>query len=200
MSGAEIVRTIGRSLQPDAIFFLDTNVFTRKMDKALWDMFLSRQVRVASMVWKELLPWMQNPFANREIRDIFVNSVRNQIAQATGPAVTTSESGNGSVIGPTGIEVVLVDDQYIRHGYYYFLELLGTRKQMGIRVAEDLERKLGRPPRDDEFLSDVQRHLGERGFQLAKKGKDAKGSPNLFSDEETVVVAWLTAITPLTNT
>jgi hypothetical protein len=47
---------------PDAILFLDTNVFTKELDLSAWDALFSRRILITPRVWKELRPWLKTPF------------------------------------------------------------------------------------------------------------------------------------------
>jgi hypothetical protein len=52
---------------PDAILFLDTNVFTKELDLSVWDALFSRRILITPRVWKELRPWLKTPFRNKPI-------------------------------------------------------------------------------------------------------------------------------------
>ena len=92
------------------------------------------------------------------------------------------------------IEVLFLNEDFTNHGYDYYLRLLALRKAMGQAAANILTRQLGQSPTKDQFLAEIQSHLGRRGFLIAKKGLEAANSPNKLTDEHLVVMAVLTAI------
>jgi hypothetical protein len=193
VSAADLGKMIGRSLG-NAILFLDTNVFTTALEDQVWDSILKRQILITPMVWKELQDWVKTPFQNPRIRDIVIKALRAQVQREQGHPTPPNPAPLGDEVPQPKIEVVFPDENYKTHGYEYYLRLLQLRKAMGPAAASLLKTKLGREPTNDEFLAEVQGHLGERGLLLAKKGKEKLHSPNLFTDEQLVVMAFLTAI------
>src|SRR5208282_1010821 len=178
---SDLVDAVSASLK-DAIFFPDTGVLTRDLDVAVWNALCARHILIAPGVWKELLPWLKTPFCNKGVRDSVVAAVKNQVRVADQGA------------GPSNIEVLLLNEDFINHGYEYYLKLLTLRKMMGPVATAVLTKKLGRAPTQEEFHAEVQRQFGERGFLLARKGLDGANSPNRTTDEHLVVAAFLTAI------
>ncbi|HEV3387087.1 MAG TPA: hypothetical protein VG097_19870 [Gemmata sp.] len=204
MSGAELAASFGPSVKSNAIFFLDTSIFSTCTNKPLWNLFLSRQVLITPMVWTELLPWLKNPHKNQDIRKIVLDAVGNQLALINQLALASNRASPpivqiNSVIPEHYRMSVCLDDSHMgklcrEHAYDYYFKLLSLRKIMGPVIAKALERQHNRPPTQDEFTAAVQSQFGERGLQFAQKGKKNIGSANLFSDEQTVVMAILTAI------
>jgi hypothetical protein len=192
-SAADVAAMIDRSLD-DAVLFLDTNVFTTALDNQVWDSFLRRKILIAPMIWKELLDWMKTPYQNPNIRDRVIECVEAQVKKGQDPAMPQAQIHQVLSSAHPDIEVGFVNDTYTTHAYEYYLRLLQLRKVIGPVAAGVLERKLGRPPTSDEFLAEVQGRFGERGFLLAKKGREKLHSKNLFTDEQLVVMAFLTAI------
>jgi len=189
-----MARNIRMTLQPGAIFFLDTNIFTTRLDKETWDLFLSTQVLIAPTIWKELHPWLKTPRVNQEIRDLVLKGINRQVSREPNDRKRTIIIHPASVVDEPRIEVVFIDDEHLRHGYNYYYRLLALRKLMGPITVSVLKRELGRPPTDDEFLAEAQGRFGERGFHLAKKGIARLGAFNQFADEELLLFAVLTAI------
>jgi hypothetical protein len=204
MSGAELAASFGPSVKSDAIVFLDTSIFSTCTSKPLWNLFLSRQVLITPMIWTELRPWLTNPHKNQEIRRVVLDSVGNQVALIKQLDLVANEASPPIVQDNAGIlkrrrVSVCLDDSHLgklcrAHAYDYYVRLLSLRKIMGPVIAEAFERKHKRPPSPDEFTATVQSQFGERGLQFARKGKDDSGSANMFTDEQTVVMAVLTAI------
>jgi hypothetical protein len=184
---SDLANAIGVASLPNAICFLDTNIFTKHLEMAVWDALCARRIFIVPGVWKELLPWLKTPFYNKSIRDSVIEAVKNQATRA------------GRVQGGPGfpnIEVLLDTDihGYADHGYEYYLKLLTLRKVMGPLATAVLTKKLGRAPTQDEFVAEVQSKFGERGSLLARKGIVAANSPNRLTDEHLVISAVLTAI------
>jgi hypothetical protein len=179
-----LVEAISVSSLDDAIFFLDTNVLTRKLDPEIWRALCSRRMLITPGVFKELLPWLKNPFCNPDIRDSVADALKAQVGL------------EGKRQGATlpRIEVLLVDDEHRRHAYAYYLNLLAMRKAVGPLAVAVLTKGLGRAPTQDELVAELQGNLGERGLHMAQKGIEAASSPNKLTDEELVVLAVLTAI------
>jgi hypothetical protein len=77
-----LIHAIKVAALPNAVLFLDTNVFVKELDLSVWDAFFSRRILITPRVWKELLPWLKNPFHNKPIRDRVVAGVQNQARSA----------------------------------------------------------------------------------------------------------------------
>jgi hypothetical protein len=191
-SAADLVQAIGVSALPDAILFLDTNVFTKELDMSVWDAFDKRRIFITPGVWKELLPWLKTPFYNKAIRDRVIAAIDNQVSSATGSQFPHPQGSPLSDIPK--IEVLFLGEDFASHGYNYYFKLLALRKVWGPMTTSLLTKKLGRSPTDDEFLAQVQGFLGARGFRIAKKGLEATNSVNKLTDEQLVLMAILTAI------
>jgi hypothetical protein len=190
----ELVHAISVAALPDAILFLDTNIFTRKMDMSVWDAFFTKRMLITPGVWKELLPWLKTPFCNKAIRDRVVAAVQSQARSKDGAKQLPNPLTPLSHEIPK-MQVLFVDDHFTSHAYEYYVRLLALRKAIGPIAASLLAKKLGREPTNDEFLAEVQGRFGPRGLLIAKKGLEAAKSPNKLTDEQLVVMAVLTAIT-----
>jgi hypothetical protein len=83
------------------------------------------------------------------------------------------------------------NDDFTTHGYSYYVGLLAIRKMWGPLAIAVLAKQFGRPQTNDEFVAEVQRHLGARGLLLARKGLAAAKSDNKHTDEHLVVTAVL---------
>lgn len=192
-SPADLAHMIGVSAMKDAVVFPDTSIFTTEMlDTSVWDALYTKRILITPGVWKELLPWLKTPFRNKAVRDRVFAAVQQQVNSGPGRGPSIAQTfPSGDV---PKIEVQFVDEEFAKHGYEYYYKLLALRKIIGPVVASVLTKKLGRAPTNDEFLAEVQSHLGPRGFLLAKKGLEAANSPNKLTDELLVVMAVLTAI------
>jgi hypothetical protein len=179
-----LVHAIGVASLQDAIFFLDTNVFTKQLEAAVWDALCTRRILITPGVWKELLPWLKTPFCNKTIRNAVIAAARRQVSGASKPQESALPK----------IEILPLNEDFTRHGYEYYLKLLTLRKVIGPLATAVLTKRLGRAPTHDEFLAEVQGNFRERGFRIARKGSEATNSPNKLTDEHLVVAAVLTAI------
>jgi hypothetical protein len=190
-----LIHAIKVAALPNAVLFLDTNVFVKELDLSVWDAFFSRRILITPRVWKELLPWLKNPFHNKPIRDRVVAAVQNQARSAQNSQEVFASTQRPSLDNPS-LAVLRdnEDDDFTNHGYSYYVNLLAIRKMWGSLTVAVLTKQFGRPPTNDEFVAEVQRHLGARGFLLARKGLAAAKSDNKLTDEHLVVTAVLTAI------
>ena len=180
---ADFVSYINGAL-PNAGFFLDTGVFIRKLDPAIWNALSMRRILITPGVCQELLPWLRDPFCNKAVRDAVAWAAKTEFD------IPTQTRGAANV----NVRLLIPDDEFTRHGYVYYLQLLALRKMMGPLASAVLTKKLGRAPTQEEFHAEVQSQFGERGYLLAKKGLEAQNSPNRLTDEHLVVTAMLTAI------
>jgi hypothetical protein len=180
---ADFVSYINGTL-PDADFFLDTGVFTRELDSAIWDALSTRRVLITPGICQELLPWLRDPFCNKAVRDVVARAAKTELG------IPTQTIGAANV----KIKLLIPGEEFTSHGYDHYLHLLSLRKMMGPLASAVLTKKLGRAPTQEEFHAEVQRQFGERGYLLAKKGLEARNSPNRLTDEQLVVTAMLTAI------
>src|ERR1039458_4553360 len=191
-STQDLVNAISASL-PNAVLFLDTNIFTTHLDIRLWNAFCTRNIFIISRVWNELKPWLKTPFCNQVVRDSLIKAVEDQIRLA-GQAHGASNAKS--------LRVMLDSDcqDFADHAYGYYINLLALRKVMGPLATAVLTKKLGRNPTLDEFNAEVQSRFGERGALLARKGVAASNSPNKLTDEHLVLSAVMTAILRGTET
>jgi hypothetical protein len=192
-SAENLAHAIGVASLHDAVVFLDTNVFTKELDMAVWDAVSKRRILITPGVWKELAPWLKTPFCNNAIRDRVVAAVQSQVSSARSSEWFPHPQAPLSRDLPK-MGVLFLTEDFKIHGFDYYFKLLALRKAWGPMAAAVLTKDLGRPPTNDEFLAEVQGPLGERGFRLAKKGLDAANSANMFTDEQLVVMAILTGI------
>jgi hypothetical protein len=189
----DLIKMIGAQTMSDAILFLDTNVFTTQLDPSVWDAIFSKHLYIAPHVWRELKPWLKSPYQNQTVRDRVIAAVGEQVADLTAAKVAGT-TVLWSSTGDPRIRVVLEDENIFRHGYQYYSSLLSLRKYRGVAAQAQLTNRLGRLPTHDELLAEIQHELGERGFQLARKGVAAIGARNIFADEGILTLAFITAI------
>jgi hypothetical protein len=178
----DLVNYINGTL-PDAAFFPDTSIFTRDLDPAIWHALRTRRTLIVPGIGRELTPWLKNPFSNKAVRDRVASAMKVGLGIAAEVPRATD-----------GIELLIPDEEFAKHGYNYYLNLLALRKMMGPLATAVLAKRLGRPPSQEEFHAEVQRQFGERGYLLAKKGLEAQNSSNKLTDEHLVVTAMLNAI------
>lgn len=182
---ADLVNAISASL-PDATFFLDTNMFTKHLEIAVWNALCTRRIVIVPRVWEELKPWLKTPFFNQEMRDSVLAAIRRQIAE--------KGQDQPPILPNIRVQEAALDQQFTEHAYEYYFTLLTIRKFMGPLATAVLTKKFGRAPTNDEFNAEVQSRFGERGALIARKGLADVNSPNRLTDEHLVVSAVLTAI------
>lgn len=192
-TAAGLAHAIGVASLRNAILFLDTNIFTTDLDISAWDAFFTRQIFITPNVYWELRPWLKNPFCNKTVRDRVVEAIKHQVNSASSSQESPPFELSKSRDIPK-IEVLFFNEDFTKHGYNYYLNLLALRKMIGPMTDLYLTKHLGHRPTKDQFMAEVQRNFGRRGFLLAKKGLEAANSPNKLTDEHLVVMAVLTAI------
>lgn len=183
---AELAEKIAVYALPDAIIFLDTNIFTRELDPLIWQAFRTKCILITPRVFQELQPWLHSPFRNKSIRNEVVTELKRKATLPEGRQARQSGT----------IDILLADEDtaYENLGYEYYFKLLALRKLIGPLARSILKKQLGREPTEQELSGFVQRQFGPRGLLLAKKGLEASGSQNALTDENLVAVAVLTAI------
>lgn len=161
----------------DTVFFVDANIFFNKVHGETWQALLQRKVAVTPLVLQEIMEsWVAKPSANEHIHSHVVEWIQNKERPI--------------------FELFHLDpsDAVVAYSVAYYIRLLLFRKQLW-RIAENqLARENAPPPTDIDVERHIKKHFGERGYQRAKKGKDAEGSPTFAADEEMVVYAFMHAL------
>ncbi|MEQ8790830.1 MAG: hypothetical protein RIC55_31325 [Pirellulaceae bacterium] len=161
---------------PETVFFLDTSFLHRKeIPEAVFEALLSRKVAVTPLVWGELGDWLEKPFANAAFRDVLTDARE----QSTTSSVIFPQPGEWS--------------NGIYESVRYYMSLLSLRKYIGPSFREAMT-KDGEPPATASLTSRIQRSVGNRGTELARKGLSEYEKPNFLADEELVVAAVTYAI------
>src|SRR5208283_3773778 len=118
-------------------------------------------IALTPMVWRELeggrRPW-------RATQGCCNQWVRDRILEAARAHVDANPHRDNK------IEFVAIGEDYLAHGYEYYISLLALRKQLGPAVYTALKTKLGREPTPEEFAAKVQPEFRDRGLHMAKKG------------------------------
>ncbi len=191
---SDFVETINNT-SGNALFFLDTNFFTKEMDAQVWNALKYKRLVITPMVRNELKDWRETPFRNREVRDVIVQA-ESLHALGLPPLPEVLALAMNSMGAPYYRSIELQNSKalYELPGFDYYFNLLALRKRVGPIIAAKLEQQLGRPATPEEFAGDVQASFGGRGLRIAKKGLEAAASPNLLADEELVLSAVLGGI------
>jgi hypothetical protein len=186
---AAILRTFP---QPQAIIFPDTNFFSRKIDKSIWDAVLTRRVAITPLVWQELQPWLKNPHYNHEIRDVVLEARESFDASQRCSDHLIRNPGNA----PLHQRIIFLDvsDDFTKYGYDHYLSMLKVRKLVGREIDAELRAKHGQSYTKSQFNAACQQRFGERGFRVAKDALDKIDSPTFFADEQLIVMAAQTAV------
>ena len=177
-SASDLARAIDASLSQNALIFCDTSFFSKAIDFAVWDRLLARGLRITPMNLAELQPWLANPFANKQVRDLAADALAGKNDK---------------------VEVVGITNENRDLGFDHYFSLLCYRKEWGVELFDQMRSRLGREPSEKEFNQECSAKGKERGFKLAYKGWKDRNKPNRFADEELVVLATQTAIRRTTD-
>jgi hypothetical protein len=192
-SARDLAHAIGVAALPDALLFLDTNIFTTELGQAVWDAIYTKRILITPGVWTELLPWLKTPFHNKAVREYIYAAVQKQLDwHRLAEREPTPEE---AAVEFPNAQVLFADEVFTGHAYDYYLRLLALRKAIGPMATSVLTARMGRAPTNDELLAEVQSQFGIRGFHMARKGVEGAASPNILTDEQLVLMAIITAIT-----
>ena len=142
------------------------------MDFAVWDRLLVRGLHITPMILNELQPWLANPFSNSQVRDLVADSLAGRNDR---------------------VEVMGVTDEGRRLGFDHYFSLLCYRKEWGVELFDQMRTRRRREP-SEQMNQECTAKGKERGFALAFKGWKDRNKPNLFADEELVVLAAQAAV------
>jgi hypothetical protein len=159
----------------NVLFFCDTSVFDDKTDDRLWEALFNKNNKVAIIhsVLKELEPWL-NTHNNHIATDAIINKH---------PSI--------EFINFDGIDTIE------KSTFEYYVNLLGFRKKVVKIRSKQFQDSLRRPPTEQELKEikeSIHKELGPRGYLMARKGAEADGSANFYTDEILVFHAVKTAI------
>lgn len=164
------------TMPKDYRIFLDTGFITsHEVPQALWDCMVDKEVFITEDVWKELQPWVADPFYNRWFRDYLVN------------AIDLEKSGAGH----RRVSLFSFSDLLTKYAKVaqYYVRLLWLRKFVGVHHIYEYEKQHGRKPTDEENQALLQQIVGPRGWRLVKKALANRDSLNINTDESLVVSA-----------
>lgn len=170
-----------RTMPKDYRIFLDTGFVTsHEVPQELWDCIVDKHIFITEDVWKELQPWVANPFYNRWFRDYLCDSIEQE------------KSGKGHRrLSLSSFADLLPEHAKVAR---YYVNLLWLRKFVGINHAHEYAKHLGRTPTAEENQAELQAILGPRGWRLAKKALANPESLKINTDEALVVSAALRAV------
>jgi hypothetical protein len=169
-----------QSTSPNASFFLDASFLGRTdLPDDLWDALLTRRIVFTRLVWSELQPWFNDPFANKYFHS--------HVAKAR-------QTPNDSIVFFSPKQAW---SENVVASASYYVHLLACRKSVGLLLKHNFEKKHGRLPSPDELSRLVQKVVQDRGWLLARKGLEhgCETVEEMFSDEEVVVCALFNALT-----
>lgn len=161
----------------DTVFFVDANIFFNGVHSETWKALLQRKVALTPLVFQEITKsWVAEPSANEHVLPHVVEWIRKK------------ESPH--------FELFQLDpmNPVVAYSVAYYIRLLLVRKQLWKLTEHQLARRNALPPTETDVERHIKKHFGERGYQRAKKGKDAEGRPNFAADEEMVVYAFMHAL------
>lgn len=170
----EICRSVA-DVPNDVLFFCDTSLFDDSTDAKLWEALLDQEGKmvIIPQVLGELESWLTSRSTHPAARAILDEA----------PSVRFLGLNPSDLREHTAAE--------------YYINLLGVRKRLLTLKLTRFEEEHGRPPNNGEtqlLMRELHAEIGPRGYLLAKKGHEAKGSPNFFTDEVLVYLAMKTGI------
>ena len=176
--------------------FPDTGFITTEIQEYFWNICDGRLMVFPEIIAAELSGWIQNPLHNKALHTwlsrAFTKCENDPEFQK--PFRWSHVMANiGHQLNPKKVGI-LDKVSMSEYGLDYYVSLLSIRKREGIRVARQLEQKLGRDPYDAEVRNELQRVLDERITPLAFKGWKDQGKRNFTADEELVVSAAINSI------
>lgn len=181
----ELAHRIRHVLPKNAIFFPDTNFFSRPMGRIVWDALFEKRLAITPMILQEMQPWLDRPHHNRHARDIIAASLgsksgsREQLLSFDPYSPISSR-----IIFPT------LNDDFLGHGYEFYFNLLAIRRLIGLELATEL----GLPATLDSMTAELQRRFGERGYLVSREVFAKGAKQNFLADEQMIVMAALTAL------
>lgn len=72
----EFVDRIRTFFAENAIFFPDTNFFTKAINPAVWDALLRKRIAIPPLIRQELEPWLKEPFHNPRVRNVVLDAIQ----------------------------------------------------------------------------------------------------------------------------
>jgi hypothetical protein len=181
----DLAHRIRHVLPANAIFFPDTNFFSRPMGRLVWDALFEKRLAITPMIRQEIQPWLDRPYHNREARDV--------IAASIDPTRNSQEQLlNFDPRSPLCERIILpsLNADFLNHGYQFYFNLLAIRRLIGLELAAEL----GLPATLDAMTAELQRRFGERGYLVSHEAFTKGTKQNYLADEQTIVMAALTAL------
>ena len=176
--------------------FPDTGFITTEIQDDFWNICDGRAIVFPEIIAAELSGWLQNPLHNTGLHSWLSRA----IAKCEVSPEVQKPFRWGHVMASIGQQLnpkhvgVMDRRSMSEYGFNYYVDLLSIRKRHGIRVARQLNEKLGRPPEEVEMHNELQRVCDERIAPLGFKGWQDHGKRNFTADEELVVSAAINAV------
>jgi hypothetical protein len=181
----EFAHRIRNALPPNAIFFPDTNFFSRPMGRLVWEAVLEKRLAITPMIRQEIQPWLDRPDHNQETRDLIAASIGS-------PRNPQKQLLNFDPRSPLSERIILpsLNADFLDHGYQHYFNLLALRRLIGLELATEL----GLPPNLDAMTVELKRRFGDRGYLVSREAFTKGTRPNFLADEQMLVMAALTAV------
>jgi hypothetical protein len=181
----EFAHRIRKSLPANAIFFPDTNFFSRPMGRLVWDAIFEKRVAISPMIRQEIQPWLDRPVHNKQARDIIVSSIgSSQDSQKQLLSFDPRSRLSERIIFPS------LNADYLDHGYQFYFNLLAVRRLIGLELAAELRL----PATLDAMTAELMRRFGDRGYLVSREVFTKGTKANFLADEQMIVMAALTAL------
>ena len=155
----------------DHTFFLDTGFIAKiEIPDCVWDALFRKKIVLSQAVWREVSGWRSNPRLNLRFHEQLLRR-------------------------HPSIEVLPLRkvETNIEKAVEYYIQLLSVRKQ-AYDIAEAQLKGSGADSSIEKIRAEAQKLVGNRGMTIAKKGHKDQGKINRFFDEETLILAFCSAL------
>jgi hypothetical protein len=181
----EFAHRIRHSIPANAIFFPDTNFFSRPMGRLVWDALFEKRLAITPMIRQELQPWLDRPDYNQEARNVIAESIAS-------PRDSQKQLLDFDPRSPIGERIIFPapNADFLNHSYQFYFNLLAIRRLIGL----DLAAELGLPATLEAMTPELMRRFGDRGYLVSREAFTKGTKPNFLADEQMIVMAALTAL------
>ncbi len=187
---------ITRGQMKSNFVFPDTGFITTEIQQQFWALGRTPVISFSEMTVAELSGWIAQPLHNSYLHSWLPRALDH---------CKTSGRENGplriaDVVGTVCNQLepfqvgILNKSEMLKYGYEYYVNLLSVRKRIGIRLANQIQSELRKPPTEHEVRNRLSREYHPRVGPIAFKGWKDQGKRNYTADEELVVSAAITAI------
>lgn len=178
------------------LVFPDTGFITTEVQQQFWELGTDKIFLFSEMTTAELSGWINNPIHNEYLHAWLPRALEacKTSGDTDGPIRRTKALGTiCNKLIPFWVGV-LTKSEMNAYGYDYYVDLLSLRKRLGIRVANELRKELGREPQEREVRDRLNRDYHPRVMPIAIEGWKKAGARNYTADEEMIVSSVISAV------